>query len=158
LKEPGNWAAKEPEKASAWIDSILVFESAAELGERDEMVIYGITAKPSELAGAALQAFAGFLDQKFRLHDYEVGRQKAQEFLKHSVLGTEGNLPRIDYQSQPTNIDHSLDGLKVVGALRDSVVDVLKERAMDLVNTSDVGLLKRFAMRVAVDEISRKLR
>jgi hypothetical protein len=158
LRERDNWGQKEPEKETAWIDSILVFESAADLGERDEMVIYGVTAKPSELAGAGLQSFAGFLDKKFRFHDYEVGRQKAQEFLKHTVLGTQGNLPRIIYRSQPVEIDHTLDGLKLDGALRGAAVDRLKERMIDLVKTANVGPLKRLAMRVAVHEICNKLR
>src|SRR5215467_13197210 len=73
------WSSTQPE-ARAWIDTILVLETAADLGDRDEMVIYGITAKPDELAGAGIAAFAGFFDQRFREHDYNLGRQHAQDF------------------------------------------------------------------------------
>ena len=65
----------------AWIDSILVLETAAELNLKDEMNIYGITATNSELAGGGLFAFEGFFDLKLRRHDYNLGRQKAQAFL-----------------------------------------------------------------------------
>jgi Patatin-like phospholipase len=67
--------------ANAWIDSILTLETAADLGERDVMTIYGITADSSELAGAGLQAFLGFFEQEYRDHDYDVGRMKARSFL-----------------------------------------------------------------------------
>ena len=65
----------------AWIDSILVLETAAELNLKDEMNIYGITATNAELAGGGLFSFAGFFDLQLRRHDYNLGRQKAQEFL-----------------------------------------------------------------------------
>jgi hypothetical protein len=64
------------------VDSILVLELAAELSSKDEMTIYGITAKEEELFGHSFFAFRGFFDIQFRHHDYNVGREKAQEFLK----------------------------------------------------------------------------
>src|SRR5262249_19882618 len=45
--------------ADVWIDTILLLETAAGLGAKDEMVIYGITAEESELAGADAFAFLG---------------------------------------------------------------------------------------------------
>ncbi len=67
--------------ADAWIDSILVLEVAAELNLKDEMTIYGITAKNTELGGEGLFAFEGFFARVLREHDYNLGRQKAREFL-----------------------------------------------------------------------------
>lgn len=65
----------------AWIDSILVLETAAELNMKDEMYIYGITATNKELAGGGMFAFEGFFDPVLRQHDYNLGRQKARQFL-----------------------------------------------------------------------------
>jgi hypothetical protein len=65
----------------AWIDSILVLETAAELNLKDEMYIYGITATNHELAGGGMFAFLGFFDLTLRQHDYNLGRQKARAFL-----------------------------------------------------------------------------
>jgi Patatin-like phospholipase len=68
--------------AMIWIDSILTLETAAYLGARDEMVIYGITASENELASGPLCAFGGFFDREFREHDYALGRNKARQFLR----------------------------------------------------------------------------
>jgi len=46
------------------------------------MKIFGITAEDDDLAGGKLTAFLGFFDQSYRDHDYDVGRKKAQEFIK----------------------------------------------------------------------------
>jgi hypothetical protein len=97
----------------AWIDSLLTFEVAAQLGERDEMRIYGITANSAELASSELFAFAGFFDRRYRDHDYDVGRTKARDFLRKP-----GRLGPIrcdldDKNRQIRPIDPSLDGLKL---------------------------------------------
>ena len=76
-----NGSAFGPSAAEAWIMSVFVLELAADLGTRDEMNIYAITAKESELAGSSLFAFAGFFDRNIRQHDYDVGRKKAWEFI-----------------------------------------------------------------------------
>ena len=61
---------------NTWVDAILVLESAAQMGERDEMRILAVTSDESELAGADLQAFSGFFDFKYRKHDYDVAVRK----------------------------------------------------------------------------------
>ena len=81
--ETAQLGAKSPAALKAWIDSILVLELAAELSSKDEMTIYGITAKEEELLSHQFFAFRGFFDIKFRHHDYNVGREKAREFLKN---------------------------------------------------------------------------
>jgi predicted acylesterase/phospholipase RssA len=80
-KESAELLQAGPAIEQAWIDSILVLETAAELNLKDEMNIYGITAKNTELAGGGLFAFEGFFDLTLRKHDYNLGRQKAQAFL-----------------------------------------------------------------------------
>jgi hypothetical protein len=78
------------EAEQAWIDSILVLETAAELNLKDEMYIYGITATNYELAGGGMFAFLGFFDLTLRRHDYNLGRQKARQFLgQHRNRGPE---------------------------------------------------------------------
>jgi patatin-like phospholipase len=115
----------EPDSnAKLWIDAMLTLETAAQLGMRDEMVIYGITAEENKLASNPICAFGGFFDLRFREHDYAVGRQKAREFLRelnnpaHDVrrpkgLSTLGPIRcQIPENDDDLNVDHSLDGLK----------------------------------------------
>jgi predicted acylesterase/phospholipase RssA len=68
--------------ADIWIDTVLAFETAADLADKDEMQIFGITATEQELASSKLQAFLGFFDRVYRDHDYDVGRKKAREFIQ----------------------------------------------------------------------------
>jgi hypothetical protein len=115
-----------------WIDSILAFETAADLGTRDEMSIYEITAQPSELASHGLFAFAGFFDREFRDHDYDVGRTKTREFLSRltSGLGPIAMGPASSAAIRP--IDPSLNGLDITAmdeGLREHVCDGLSLKA-----------------------------
>lgn len=103
-----------PEGANAFRDAVLAFETAAGLGARDQMTIYGVTATASELAGAGLQAFLGFFDQRFRDHDYDVGRTNARTVLTSPEFAQAGELGPIRYTPGPINpIDSRLDGLKL---------------------------------------------
>jgi hypothetical protein len=130
-----------PGAPQAFRDSVLAFETAAGLGARDKMTIYGVTAKDSELAGAGLEAFLGFFDQVFRDHDYDVGRTHARAFLNDPVISQPGNIGPFNLdanQSTISPIDHRLDGLRLshvpVGDLaqfkngaKDRVNEMLKE-------------------------------
>ncbi len=148
--------SKGEDVANTWIDSILTLETAADLGERDEMVIYGITATPAELAGSQLEAFVGFFEQEYRDHDYDLGRTKAREFLQNQsgVLGTKNNLPTINYVPKPIHpIDHDLDGLlikDVPSDIRESVKSRLDDRANVLLQELNVDWAVREAIKLAV--------
>lgn len=99
---------------TAFRDAVLAFESAAGLGARDLMTIYGVTATESELAGAGLQAFLGFFDQKFRDHDYDVGRTHARQVLTDPALSDNCAIGPIRYTPSAIRpIDARLDGLKL---------------------------------------------
>jgi hypothetical protein len=101
-------------RANAFRDAVLAFETAAGLGARDQMTIYGITAKSTELAGSGLQAFLGFFDQQFRDHDYDVGRRKACAVLTSPDLAAPGALGPINYTGSEIHpIDARFDGLKM---------------------------------------------
>jgi len=67
-------------------------------GDRNVFSRFMITAKrDGELAGgksiatACASAFGGFLDQRFRRHDYLLGRKNCQEFLKNTFYLPVGN-------------------------------------------------------------------
>jgi len=103
-----------PGASDAYRDAVLAFETSAGLGARDYMTIYGITANESQLAGAGLEAFLGFFDQKFRDHDYDVGREHAREVLQDPIIGANGQLGPIRYVgSEIRPIDSRLDGMKM---------------------------------------------
>jgi hypothetical protein len=128
----------------AWLDTVRALESAAQLGAREEMTIYGITASNSELASAELTAFAGFFDRRYRDHDYDVGRAKARQFLTNSNLAHPQQIGPILYPDpEPLRaIDPQLDGLtleRMDRAPREHVRDRLSARAHDILAQFGVG-------------------
>jgi predicted acylesterase/phospholipase RssA len=140
--------------AEAWIDAVLVFETAADLGAKDEMVIYGITATDSELAGADVHAFQGFCDIAFRDHDYDVGRSKAQKFIDE-LNAQGGGLGPIRYTQRPSirPIDGRLNGLKiddVDSQLRGQIASRLRECAHNLMADMNINFAERQIIDLAV--------
>jgi len=106
--------ASDSVQAIAFRDAVLAFETAAGLGARDYMTIYGVIAEESELAGAGLQAFIGFFDQRFRDHDYDVGRTHAQQILTDPTLSEPGALGPLRFMPSAVRpIDSRLDGLRL---------------------------------------------
>lgn len=100
------------DRAAAFRDTALAFETAAGLGERDYMRIYGIAVSEELLAGAELSAFLGFFDQRYRDHDYDRGRMVARAALTDPVMSEPGELGPIRYTPLHTSaIDSSLNGL-----------------------------------------------
>lgn len=144
-------AAPAMSVANVFIDSLLTLETAADLGDRDEMVIYGITADDTELASSEVFAFAGFFDRRYRDHDYEVGRKKAQAF-----LNSPGKLGPIRYTPEPLGlIDPALDGLKLAKmdrAVRESVRDRIRDRAHEIMKEAGIDpFLIGGTVREAID-------
>lgn len=60
----------------------------------------------NDLASAPFSGFAGFLDKSFRLHDYQLGRQNCQSFLRYYF-----GVPQIDIESRLTDypVDAAFD-------------------------------------------------
>lgn len=106
-------ASKGQGTADVWIDAILAFETAAELGQRDEMAIYGITATDAELASENLSAFGGFFDRRFRDHDYLVGREKAQAWLLSQRSAATGEIGPIRFTPKALPVRQNLGNLEV---------------------------------------------
>jgi hypothetical protein len=77
--------------ADAWLDAVLVLELAANLHEKEEMLIYDFIADTALLASSGLEAFEGFFDVQYRKHDYDYGRSVAQAQLAK-------------YQAQPGSV------------------------------------------------------
>ena len=143
---------KGQQAADTWIDSVLAFETAAQLGPKDEMRIYGITADNEELASFELTSFAGFFDQRYREHDYDVGRTKAQAFLNNPGL-----LGPIRYKPEAIHpIDKSFNNLQLENMdprVRERVRDRLRDRAHKIMAELKIGYqgLSGGAVREAID-------
>lgn len=112
------------------------------------MTIYGITAKEEELFGHQFFAFRGFFDIKFRHHDYNVGREKAREFLKNhrapqhkKRVGSQDSLPEIG----PIHCALAEDILDFDAALAKGLI--LKSSVQSSENPKD-RLLKAIMQRV----------
>lgn len=140
-------AGKSAAVADDWIDAILVLETAADLGMRDEMTIYALTAEGKELASSEVMAFAGFFDQRYRDHDYDVGRTKAQAFLTGHQVSGPGQIGPLHYTPEPIRqIDHSLDGLQLSNIpqqVRQQLKGRLEDRAQELLKELDVPWIVR---------------
>jgi predicted acylesterase/phospholipase RssA len=127
--------------ADAFRDTVLAFETVANLGERDYMRIYGIAVSEELLAGAELSAFLGFFDQRYRDHDYDRGRMVARGVLTDPLLSEPGELGPIRYSPTRTNaIDTSLNGLLLSHlsseeqkVFRDGVKKRVSEMVRDLI-------------------------
>jgi hypothetical protein len=82
--------------AQTFLSGIAALEAAAQLHDRDAMNIIAVLANgPKELAGSGIFAFVGFFSERFREHDYWVGRKKAQAYLSRqdvcTLLGIDQN-------------------------------------------------------------------
>lgn len=123
--------------AEAFRDTVLAFETAANLGGRDYMRIYGIAVSEDLLAGAELSAFLGFFDQRYREHDYDRGRMVARGVLTDPVMNESGELGPIRYTPTHTNaIDSSLNGLllhQLPSEEQQAFRDGLKRRVNEMV-------------------------
>jgi len=129
------WATGVSANADLFVDAVLVLETAAHLGARDEMVIYGITALDTELASNPICAFGGFFDQSFREHDYAVGRNKARAFLRD--LNSSPPLPN----------SRAARGLSSLGPIRCNIpADIPIDHKLDNLKFENLppDLLKRF--------------
>ncbi len=98
--------------ADAWLEAVLVLELAANLHEKEEMLIYDFVADTTILASKGLEAFEGFFDVKFRQHDYDYGRSVAQtQLAKYQAQA--GNVPlresALDAETDQPNPDPALN-------------------------------------------------
>jgi hypothetical protein len=132
--------------SDAWVDAVLVLERGAGLQEKDAMYIFDFVADPSLLASDALEAFAGFFDIRYRKHDYDYGRSKAQEMLtKYST--EKGVFERLHWMRTPIDpIDAGLNGLtmdKADPAIRRRMYNQLSDAAETLLEEEGLNVMLR---------------
>jgi hypothetical protein len=164
-----NALAAVPGQADTFRDAVLAFETAAGLGARDHMEIYGVTAMDTELAGAGLSAFLGFFDQTFRDHDYDVGRTHARSVLSNPALSAHGAIGPLNWNPalNPIRpIDHRLDGLKMSHVPNDDLQE-FKDGAKQRVNQMLRELIGKWSIladpaadgviSIALDQVIAKL-
>jgi predicted acylesterase/phospholipase RssA len=122
--------------ANATPAAINVLQSASDLGLvkdtgvfKEYIYAYGISAGESELQGAEMLAFKGFLRQSFREHDYAVGRLKARQWLRKLAPGNSPLEPLVIFNTRPPNDDDLLQVINASPPLLDaSEGDILLRR------------------------------
>jgi hypothetical protein len=145
------YAALPNAAADAWIDAILVLETAAQVGRKEQMQILPIAATDEELCGELFFAFGGFFDERLREYDYQRGRKKAREFLQPFQNGTGAYgfgpvryapadpLPPLNDKLPKTKME-DLDEER-----REELRDRILERADDLLESAGLNWLIRKA-------------
>lgn len=110
-----------------WLKAVQVFAFSGRLHNKDQMQIYTITAAPEELASDALFAFVGFMEERFRTHDYNIGRRKARELLaqlqsihRQGIKLQDHHLPLADFEfKQPLPVFEDLGAASINDVRRD---------------------------------------
>jgi len=148
--------------AAAWLDSVLVLELAADLHDKEEMLIYDFVADPKLLASTGLMAFAGFFDVGYRKHDYDYGRSVAQEKLKQYQLTPNSVFCNLHWTPQQIDpIDPQLNGIQMAQideAKRKKVCDQISSAAKQLLEELNVpGVLREPLMLFIVQGKIKKL-
>jgi hypothetical protein len=136
--------------ADAWLDTVLVLELAADLHEKEEMLIYDFVADAAQLASNGLEAFEGFFDVRYRKHDYDYGRSIGQKQLA-MYQGQQGSV-FANLHWTPKSIDtidaslNNLDMSKVEKAKRQQIYQQICSAANDLLQELNVNLVVRRAL------------
>lgn len=140
--------------ALTWLKAVLVLEKAANLGDRDIMTVYNVTADADEVAGEKLAAFGGFFDQKYREFDYAIGRQKARKLLDmlKSQAGNNNNLPltNFEYSEVINEPDTTLANVKINDLPREkrlALKAAVVERYKTLIDMSVKGPIKQSLLK-----------
>jgi hypothetical protein len=154
--QPNYLAGLDEAQIDAFLNGVLTLERAANLGDHDEMQVYGIVTQSTKLAGAGISAFVGFLDQVFRDHDYDWGRSVAQTLLANPKFNEPGQLGPIRYTPAAIRpINTQLDGL-LLNDIPEQDVERLKaaltRRVNQLVHDEVPGSIAGFVAKLGVDK------
>jgi hypothetical protein len=145
-----------PAQTGAFLKAVLTLEKAANLGDHDEMQVYGIVTQGSKLAGAGISAFVGFLDQEFRDHDYDWGRTVAQNLLANPKFQEAHQLGPIRYTPAAIRpIDTQLDGLHLKDIPKADVKSLraaLTRRVGQMVHDAFPNPVAGWVAKVGVDQ------
>jgi hypothetical protein len=136
--------------ADAWLDAVLVLELAANLHEKEEMLIYDFVADTSLLASKGLESFEGFFDVQYRKHDYDFGRSVAQRQLAKYQAQSGSIFGNLHWTPKPIDpIDPSLNNFdmsKVDKTKRQQVYKQIRDAADALLQELGVGTIVRSAI------------
>ena len=136
--------------ANAWLDAVLVLELAANLHEKEEMLIYDFVADTAMLASKGLEAFEGFFDVQYRQHDYDYGRSVAQTQLAKYQAQPGSIFANLHWTPKPINtIDPSLNNFdmsKVDKTKRQQVYAQIRDAADTLLQELGAGTIVRKAL------------
>lgn len=109
------------EEKNIWLNIILIMQMNTKLGGQNKMTIYTISADITELASAPISAFFGFLDIRFRQHDYLVGRLKARKMINQIIaVVKEGAVNQLPLTIEPLSTVEIEDELKHFAGLSDA--------------------------------------
>lgn len=134
--------------ADAWLDTVLVLELAADLHDKEEMLIYDFVAQPELLASTGLMAFAGFFDVSYRKHDYDYGRSVAQKNLGVYQKLPDSVFANLHWTPKPIDpLDPRLNGIQMA-----DVDQSKREQVYRQVCGAADQLLKELDMNVAIRE------
>jgi predicted acylesterase/phospholipase RssA len=146
------------EQKTVWLNSILVMQVNANLTGKDKMRIYTITADASELASSPIAAFFGFLDVRFRQHDYLVGRLKARKMLNHIITsvqqGATDQLPlKIDLLDN-TALEAKLQKIEALrNATMKDVAKSTREKLYERLNNRIGLIMKNLGLNFVVRQL-----
>jgi hypothetical protein len=147
-------AFAKPMEAETWIQTISLLEYLTGAIDYDFMTVYTITAGKNELAGEELGHFGGFLDERFRDFDYQVGRRKAQRFLVELAKLQGNHLPLKPTSFEDVEIpDNSLAKATLSDTSRDkreSVADRIYRAFQMLVNSKMEKGIRRWILKYFV--------
>ncbi len=115
-------------EAEAWLDAVLVLELAADLHEKEEMLIYDFVADRELLASSGLFAFAGFCDVRYREHDYDYGRTVAQQQLSQYQKQSGSIFAKLHWTPKPIDpIDPKLNNVQMAEVNRTRRYEVYRQ-------------------------------
>lgn len=123
---------------------IFVLNSISGLDKKSRLNVDIIYADPEKTAGDQLASFGGFFDERWREHDYRLGRQTAHELLP-DILGVDPYPPEpgVDYDNP---VDFSKATMKDVPAgKRKRVLKAVMDKAEGLVKEAVGGGFKGWA-------------
>ena len=116
------------DQKTVWLNAVLVMEVNANLTGKDKMRIYTITANTDELASSPVAAFFGFLDVRFREHDYLVGRLKARKTINHIIsLVASGDSQQLPLKIAPLDTEELEAQLAAMSGLRNATMADVKK-------------------------------
>ena len=148
--------------ADAWLDAVLVLELAANLHEKEEMLIYDFVADTKHLASNGLSAFESFFDQRFRKHDYDYGRSVGQTRLASYRARPNSLFTNLHWTPKPIDpIDPNLDNFdmsKVDRAKREQVCQQMSDAANTLLQELDLSWpVRKAVMYFFIDKQIEKM-